>query len=106
MLLASCCAPLAAPLCHDSAGGGGRQIALLDWFRKRTRSTPSGDDGVKLHPKTPRIVRKLQTSWPVSRDSYSFGQVDRAGYMTPSITGVSLRIEIRILVSGGQRHVS
>ena len=26
---------------HDSAGGGGRQIALLDWFRKRTRSTPS-----------------------------------------------------------------
>jgi len=37
---------LATPLSHDSAGGGGRQIALLDWFRKRTRSTPSGDDWV------------------------------------------------------------
>jgi hypothetical protein len=75
------CLP-AAPLSHDSAGGGG-QIALLDWFRKRTRSTPSGDDEVKLRAKTPQTVRKLQTSWPVSRDSYSFGQVDRAGHMTP-----------------------
>jgi hypothetical protein len=74
---------LAAPLSHDSAGGGGRQIALLDWFRKRTRSTPSGDDEVKLRAKTPQTVRKLQTSWPVSRDSYSFGQFDRAGHMTP-----------------------
>jgi hypothetical protein len=55
MLLASCCAPLAAPLCHDSAGGGGRQIALLDWFRKRTRSTPSGDDEVKLRAKTRKL---------------------------------------------------
>jgi hypothetical protein len=37
---------------HDSAGGGGRQIALLDWFRKRTRSILSRDDRVKLRAKT------------------------------------------------------
>ncbi len=33
---------LAAPLSHDSAGGGGRQMALLDWFRKRTQAAPLG----------------------------------------------------------------
>jgi hypothetical protein len=55
-LLASCSVhPLS--ISHDSAGGGGEQIALLDWFRKRTRFTPSGDDGVDSpSPHFPSIV--------------------------------------------------
>ncbi len=54
-------------LSHDSASGGGRQIALLDWFRKRTRSTPSGDDGVKLPAKTPQAARNYRQHAVCSR---------------------------------------
>jgi hypothetical protein len=56
MLLASC--SVHSPL-HSATivpGGGGRQIALLDWFRKRTRSTPSA--------RYPADARLLVTSRP------------------------------------------
>jgi hypothetical protein len=46
MLRASCSVHLPLLVSHDSAGGRGWQIPLWDWFRKRTRCTPSGDDGV------------------------------------------------------------